>query len=164
MIVQRIIGIDPGTRIAGFGVIQWRGSVVEHIDSGSIHCGKAPLPQRLQVLYQTVSSLIAQHRPDMCVLEQSFVAKNPAVALKLGQARGVITLAVVESSVLLHELAPRQIKQAITGYGNASKAQVQFMVQQRLRLSVTPKPDAADALAMALAYAMVPENRDKGVA
>ncbi|MEC8443152.1 MAG: crossover junction endodeoxyribonuclease RuvC [Pseudomonadota bacterium] len=149
-----ILGIDPGSRVTGFGVINAPGGQkVEYITSGCIRAGTGPLPERLQTIYQGVSQLIEEYCPQEFAIEQVFMGRNADSALKLGQARGVAILAAQLQSLPVHEYAPRTIKQAVAGTGAADKAQVQYMVQRLLKLPGLPQSDAADALAIALCHA-----------
>lgn len=150
----RILGLDPGSRATGYGVIEKIGDHVEFITCGVIRTSsKAPLADRLMEIYDGVSEVIVKHKPTRAAVEDIFIAVNPRSALKLGHARGVIILAAMQQGLSIHEYSPRVIKQAVAGYGQAAKAQVQQMVRILLRLSSTPSHDAADALAVALCYA-----------
>jgi len=149
----RILGIDPGSRATGFGVVELSGSRNRHIAHGVIRCADGPLPDRLRQLFRELSAVVAEHRPGEVAIEQVFVQKNVASALILGQARGAAICAVAEQGLPLHEYAPSSIKQAIAGSGRAEKAQVQRMVQVLLALERIPATDAADALACALCHA-----------
>ena len=148
-----VLGIDPGSRITGYGVIEAdvRGGA-HYIASGCIRLGSAPLSERLLKLHQALLQITAKYRVQEGVVEEVFVAKNAQSALKLGHARGVILLALAEAGCALHEYTPRRIKQSIVGYGGAEKGQIQAMVQQHLVLSGPPQQDAADALAAALCH------------
>lgn len=148
-----ILGIDPGSRLTGFGVIRRIGQKTEYIVSGCIRTGDGELPDRLKKIFDGVSELIATYQPQQFAIEQVFMGKNADSALKLGQARGVAILAAVNSGLPIAEYAPRTIKQAVTGKGGAAKEQVQHMVQYLLKLPGKPQADAADALAIAICHA-----------
>jgi len=150
----RILGIDPGSRVTGFGVLERQtGGRLSYVDSGCIRLGKADMAARLAELDDALAQLIAQSRPQEVSLERVFVMRNVDSALKLGQARGVILCAIGRASLPLAEYAPRLVKQTVTGTGAATKEQVQHMVRQLLNLSGTPAADAADALALAICHA-----------
>ncbi|MBC3764413.1 crossover junction endodeoxyribonuclease RuvC [Neptunicella marina] len=148
-----ILGIDPGSRLTGYGVIRHVGSKVEYLGSGCIRLGSDALPVRLQKIYAGVSQIIEQYRPDLFAIEQVFMARNPDSALKLGQARGAAIVAATNHEIDVAEYSARQIKQAVVGKGAADKTQVQHMVKHLLKLPGTPQADAADALAVALCHA-----------
>ena len=149
----RILGIDPGSRHTGFGLIEVAGAKSRCITHDVIRLGEAPLPERLLRLMQRLRALITEYRPDEVAMEQVFVRRNVASALVLGQARGVAICSVAEAGLPLHEYAPASIKQAIAGSGRAEKPQIQHMVKVLLNLSAKPQEDAADALACALCHA-----------
>jgi len=149
-----ILGIDPGSRITGFGLISSvGGQKIQYIASGCIRTGKGELPERLQTIYEGVTQLIEEYCPQEFAIEQVFMGRNADSALKLGQARGVAILAAQLQSLPVHEYAPRTIKQAVAGTGAADKTQIQYMVQRVLSLPGLPQADAADALAIALCHA-----------
>ncbi len=148
-----ILGIDPGSRKTGFGVINTLGSKSEYVASGVIHVAELSFPERLKTIYQSLQVVIEAHCPEVMVVEQVFMAKNPNSALKLGQARGAAITAGAVANLQVEEYSARQIKQAVVGMGAASKVQVQQMVKHLLKLDGTPKEDAADALAGALCHA-----------
>jgi len=155
-----ILGIDPGSRITGYGVINQEGRKLTYLGSG---CIKAFSPSkdgedddfsaRLQTIFAGVSELILQFQPDMFAIEQVFMGVNPGGALKLGQARGAAIVAATNRELSVAEYSARQIKQSVVGTGAADKAQVQHMVKSILKLPATPQADAADALAVALCHA-----------
>jgi crossover junction endodeoxyribonuclease RuvC len=149
----RILGIDPGSRVTGYGLIEIAGSRSRCLDEGVIKLPEKPLEQRLLVLLTRLRALIAEHRPDEVAMEQVFVRRNVASALVLGQARGAALCAVAEAGLPLHEYAPASIKMAIAGSGRAEKRQIQRMVKVLLNLPAVPAEDAADALACALCHA-----------
>lgn len=153
-----ILGVDPGSRITGYGVIRNTGRQLEYLDSGCIRMGEKPMAERLQIIYQGLASLIDQFRPDEFAIEQVFMARNPDSALKLGQARGVAIVAAANSALPVYEYSARQVKQAVVGKGSADKSQVQHMVQTILTLNRRPQADAADALAIALCHAHMSQS------
>lgn len=144
-----IIGIDPGTAITGYGIIQ--GTTILEYGVIRTHTSQ-PIQQRLVTLYACLSKLLRQYSPAQAGCEKVFFSKNVKTASDVGQARGVIMLALAQHGVAIAELTPPQVKQSVTGYGAATKIQIQRMTQRILQLKHLPKPDdAADALAMALA-------------
>lgn len=150
----RILGIDPGSRITGYGVIECTGTATtrhRHLASGCIDSVDGDTAERLSRIAEGLREIVAQHAPDELAIERVFVSRNVESALKLGQARGAALVAV--SGLPVSEYAPTRIKQATTGSGKATKAQVQHMVRVLLSLPETPRPDAADALAVALCHA-----------
>ncbi|AHG77119.1 crossover junction endodeoxyribonuclease RuvC [Mannheimia varigena] len=148
-----ILGIDPGSRVTGYGVIRQTGRHLEYLGSGAIRTSVDDLPTRLQRIYAGVSEIITQFHPDMFAIEQVFMAKNPDSALKLGQARGTAIVAAANHNLPVFEYAARLVKQTVTGIGSADKVQVQDMVTRMLQLSTKPQADAADALAIAITHA-----------
>jgi crossover junction endodeoxyribonuclease RuvC len=151
---MRIIGIDPGLRVTGFGVIERHGHRLTYVASGVIRSdGHADLPTRLGTIYEGVSTLIRQHAPDHAAIEKVFVNVNPQSTLLLGQARGAAICGLVSGGVPVAEYTALQLKKAVVGYGRATKEQMQQMVVRLLNLSGTPGTDAADALGMAICHA-----------
>ncbi|WP_091907383.1 crossover junction endodeoxyribonuclease RuvC [Chitinasiproducens palmae] len=150
---MRIIGIDPGLRVTGFGVIDKQGQQLAYVASGVIRSGDGDLPTRLGVLYRGIRTLLDEHRPDMAAIEQVFVNVNPQSTLLLGQARGAALCALVSAEIPISEYTPMQLKQAVVGTGRAGKEQVQAMVTRLLRLNGMPSTDAADALGVAICHA-----------
>jgi crossover junction endodeoxyribonuclease RuvC len=149
----RILGIDPGSRITGFGLIDSDGMRSVHVEHGALKLQGEALPPRLGEIFARVSALIIQHRPEVMAIEQVFMAKNAASALKLGQARGAAICAAIQHGLEVVEYTPTRIKQSVVGTGRADKGQVQHMVKMILKLSGTLQADAADALAVALSHA-----------
>ena len=150
----RILGIDPGLRVTGFGVIEKSGSKLIYIASGCIRTdAKASLPQRLGTIHAGVLELVAQYQPDQSVVEIVFVNVNPQSTLLLGQARGAAITALVGSDLAVAEYTALQVKQAVVGTGKAAKEQVQDMVSRLLLLPGLPGSDAADALGVAICHA-----------
>ena len=149
---MRILGIDPGSTATGFGVVERREGSVAHVAHGVIRVRSKDLPARLGELYAAIEAVLEQHRPDAAAVEQVFVAASPRSALVLGQARGAVLAALGGAGLVVREYAASQVKQAVTGDGRASKAQVQRMVGRLLSLERAPATDAADALAVALRH------------
>lgn len=149
----RILGIDPGLRITGFGVIDKEGQTLHYVASGCIKTPDGELPPRLKVILDSLGEVIAQHRPHQAAVEKVFVNVNPQSTLLLGQARGAAICAAVLAELPVAEYTALQVKQAVVGNGHADKEQVQEMVRRLLRLAGTPSPDAADALACAICHA-----------
>jgi crossover junction endodeoxyribonuclease RuvC len=152
---RRILGIDPGSRITGWGIVECRGPRRLHIASGSIRCATGELAQRLRRILDELEALIAEHTPGEAAIEQVFVRRNVGSSLILGQARGAALCALAGAKLAIGEYAPAQIKSAIVGNGRAEKAQIQFMVTRLLNLKEAPAADAADALAIALCHAQL---------
>lgn len=151
---MRILGIDPGSRVAGYGVIEASGNRLDFIACGVIRVTPGlSFGERLREIHRGITEVLACHQPEQAAIEEVFMAKNANSALKLGHARGVLMLAVMQAELPLAEYSPRQIKQAAAGYGNADKEQVQHMVRMVLSLSKAPSQDAADALAVAICHA-----------
>jgi crossover junction endodeoxyribonuclease RuvC len=152
--VQRILGIDPGSRATGYGVIEKKESRLSYVTCGVIRLGdKYEFNDRLKVIYDGLCEVIETHKPTVAAVEDVFVAANPRTALKLGHARGAAVLAALQKGMQVHDYTPRMVKQAVVGYGNADKQQVQQMVRVLLQLSSSPSADAADALAVAMCHA-----------
>src|SRR5437899_8951599 len=149
----RILGIDPGLRITGFGIIEKNGSKLAYVVSGCIRSGEAELPARLKDILEGLREIIEKHRPQQIALEKVFVNVNPASTLALGQARGTAICAAVDAGLPVSEYTALQVKQAVVGNGHASKEQVQHMVKRLLQLAGAPSADAADALACAICHA-----------
>jgi crossover junction endodeoxyribonuclease RuvC len=149
----RVLGIDPGTARFGFGVID-ADDTYSAIEYGVIETSaELPMPERLLVLHDRLRALIDQHWPDVMAIEQLFFSRNVTTAIAVGQARGVALLVAAQSNIKVAEYTPAEIKQAISGYGNADKRQIQSLVQMLLELEAIPNPDdAADALAVALCH------------
>ncbi|SIQ60150.1 Holliday junction endonuclease RuvC [Aeromonas sp. RU39B] len=147
-----ILGIDPGSRITGYGVLRVTGPRIEYLGSGCIRTDCGELPERLKQVYDGVSEIITQFAPTEFAIERVFMARNADSALKLGQARGSAIVAAVNAGLPVSEYSATQIKQAVVGTGGAEKAQVQHMVMHLLKLPGTPQADAADALGVALCH------------
>ncbi|MEM7081954.1 MAG: crossover junction endodeoxyribonuclease RuvC [Pseudomonadota bacterium] len=166
---MRILGIDPGSRLTGYGVIDVRGSQVRYVASGCIRTPKGSHINRLHTIGQGVRQLLADYQPAEAAIEQVFVSKNADSALKLGQARAAAICRILDDldAEAIYEYTPRAIKQAAVGFGGASKEQVQHMMKHLLKLSGDLSADAADALAVAVCHAntrgMVAKTRAAGI-
>lgn len=150
-----ILGIDPGSRITGYGLIQVEGGRQIYVASGCLVTQAKDFPQRLREIFNGISQIIEQHGPQEVAVEEVFVSQNVSSALKLGHARGAAIVAAAAHSLLIAEYSTRRVKQAVVGYGGADKKQVQHMVRCLLSLSAKPAADAADALAVALCHAQM---------
>lgn len=150
--IKRILGIDPGSRKAGFGIIESGRYHPSYLVSGVIRVEKYSGSDRLKNIFESVSQIIDQYQPDVMAIEKVFVYKNPNSAIVLGQARGVILCAAALKNIPIMEYTPTQIKSTVVGKGHAGKNQVQYMVQNLLKLTDCPQEDAADALACALCH------------
>ena len=159
--MNRILGIDPGSRITGYGIIEMQERKAVWVTSGCIRVKSTNLAERLREICEGIQSLLDEFQPHETAIEQVFVHRNPSSALKLGQARGAAMSVVALRSIPVSEYTPTQIKQAITGRGNAAKAQIQHMTMTLLGLSKLPQEDAADALAVALCHAHINQNLAK---
>lgn len=153
---MRILGIDPGTGILGFGVIDTEKGQAKLVDGGVI---RTPVKEddavRLQTIYEEITEIITQTKPDVMSVEKLFFAQNVTTAMTVAQARGVVLLAGKQADLKIYEYTPQQIKQALTGYGKAEKKQIQEMVRVILKLKDIPRPDdCADALAAAITHSM----------
>lgn len=146
------LGIDPGTAICGYGLVELKGSSLKAIDYGAIETSpKLDAAKRLTIVHAGIDALIKKYRPEVVGVEQLFFSKNVRTAMAVGQARGVILLAVAQNDVFLAEYTPLQVKQSVVGYGKATKEQVIYMTQRLLSLPQKPSPDdVADALAIAI--------------
>ncbi|PID45941.1 MAG: crossover junction endodeoxyribonuclease RuvC [Proteobacteria bacterium] len=153
MAQTRIIGIDPGSRITGIGVIDSDGRHNTHVYSTCVRMGKESFPKRLGMIYRAVTETIQTYQPQEMSIEAVFVSNNPSSALKLGQARGAAICAGVMSGMMVHEYSPKEVKQSVVGKGGADKQQVQHMVKILLNLSGRLQIDTSDALAVALSHA-----------
>ncbi len=152
---MRILGLDPGTATTGYGIIDAADGRLTLVAYGVVSTPAGDPPaERLQSIFHQLRALLAEHRPDTAGVEQVFFGRNITTAIAVGQARGVLLLALAEAGVAVSEYSPPKVKEAVTGYGKAEKAQVQLMVRHLLDLAETPRPDdAADALAVAIAHA-----------
>jgi crossover junction endodeoxyribonuclease RuvC len=150
---RRILGIDPGLRVTGFGVIVQQGNTLAYVTSGCIRASGDSLPVRLGIIARDLAHVIAEESPTEVAVEKVFVNVNPNSTLLLGQARGAAIAAAVLAGLPVHEYTAGQVKQAVVGKGRAGKPQVQEMVRRLLQLGDVPSPDAADALACAICHA-----------
>lgn len=150
---MRILGIDPGLRNTGFGVIEKSGNQLRYVTSGTVKSGEGDLAARLKVLLEGLNEVIAAQAPREVAIEKVFVNVNPQSTLLLGQARGTAICAAVIAGLPVAEYTALQVKQAVVGKGHAKKEQVQHMVKRLLALPGDPSPDAADALACAICHA-----------
>ncbi|MBJ6800470.1 crossover junction endodeoxyribonuclease RuvC [Geomonas propionica] len=149
-----ILGIDPGSRKTGYGLISKQGNRLVHIDNGAIFTQSAKdFPQRLEKIFTGLSAIIAEYQPEVVAIEDVFLAKNAMSALKLGQARGAAIVAAVNVGLPVHEYTAMQVKQAVVGTGRAEKTQVQQMIKALLNLPEIAQEDASDALAVAVCHA-----------
>jgi crossover junction endodeoxyribonuclease RuvC len=152
MSAVRVLGIDPGTRVTGYGVVEAERGRIRYIGSGCVRTAPGDMAPRLAEIYRGLTEVISTYAPRDAAVEEVFVARNPASAIKLGQARGVAIAASVAGDLAVHEYAARRVKQAVVGTGRASKEQVQHMVCTLLSLRGSPQEDAADALAIAICH------------
>ena len=151
---MRVLGIDPGSSATGFGLIERKAGVMQHLRHGVLRPPRGvELAERLNFLHRELLAVITREAPEIAVVERVFVAANPRSALVLGQARGAILASLGAAGIPVAELAARQVKKAVTGNGGADKAQIQMMMTKLLSLDVAPPTDAADALALAYTYA-----------
>jgi crossover junction endodeoxyribonuclease RuvC len=157
--MTRILGIDPGSRVTGYGIVDQDGQRLAYVASGCIRAKGDSLAARLGVILNGVGDIIGEYRPDEMAIERVFMNKNADSALKLGQARGAAICAAVQQALPVDEYAPRAIKQAVTGTGAATKDQVQHMICVLLALRGTPPSDAADALGIAICHGHHRETR-----
>jgi crossover junction endodeoxyribonuclease RuvC len=151
---MRVLGIDPGTAITGYGVVEERGGELKALAFGAIETpAKQPLSTRLQAIYRGVKELVLEWNPSVAAVEELFFSRNVRTAMSVGHARGVTLLAFADAGLPMAEYTPLAVKQAVTGYGRADKAQMQEMVRLLLGLADIPRPDdAADALAVAICH------------
>lgn len=149
---MRILGIDPGSRCTGYGIIDVAGDSATRVPHGVIRSGNGEFTERLGVIFAGLKQVIEEFAPTAVAIENVFVSRNASSALKLGQARGAAVCAAISMGLPVAEYSPRSVKQAIVGRGGADKVQVQHMVRVLLRLQETPEEDAADALAVALCH------------
>ncbi|MBQ2754346.1 MAG: crossover junction endodeoxyribonuclease RuvC [Clostridia bacterium] len=152
---MKILGIDPGIAIVGFGIIEYDGVNFKVVDYGAVTSpAHTPLPVRLKMVYDDMCYIIDKFKPDQVAIEELFFNNNAKTAIAVGQARGVLILAAQNNNIPVYEYTPLQVKQGVVGYGRAQKNQVQQMVKSILKLNEVPKPDdTADALAIAVCHA-----------
>ena len=148
-----ILGIDPGSRVTGFGLIISNGNKLEYLNSGCIKTQTKLLPERLKIIFDQLCGVIECHQPEQAAIEEVFMGKNASSALKLGQARGAAMVACLSFDLSLSEYSARKVKQAVVGAGAADKAQVNHMVKALLKIKDNLAEDAADALAVAICHA-----------
>jgi crossover junction endodeoxyribonuclease RuvC len=149
----RVIGIDPGTRHLGWGVLHREGTRIDHVAHGVIDTDEsAPLASRLVEIDDALAAILAEHAPNVAAVEALFYAKDPQAAAKLGHARGIVLLRLARANVTVHEYPPARVKRAIAGSGSATKEQVQRSIIAVLRLATPPRLDASDALANAFTH------------
>lgn len=150
---MRVMGVDPGTALMGYGIVEGAGSREWAVDYGALRTAADLAAElRLQSLYRGLVDLILQHKPDLLAVEELFFGRNVTTAIHVGQARGIVLLAAADNGIPIREFTPMQVKMAVTGYGRAEKPQVQTMVRTLLALREVPRPDdVADALAVAIA-------------
>ncbi|MEY3220578.1 MAG: hypothetical protein RIT27_1935 [Pseudomonadota bacterium] len=158
-IMTNILGIDPGSRITGFGIITLENRRISYITSGCIRLEHSNSSQRLLEIFNSVNSLIQEFQPTHLAIEKVFVHQNVDSALKLGQARGVAIVAAAQHHLSISEYSPNEVKKAIVGKGHADKTQVQHMIRILLQLPISPQADAADALAIALCHAHLLQSK-----
>jgi crossover junction endodeoxyribonuclease RuvC len=152
--VQRILGIDPGSRVTGYGIVDSGYGKVVFVSCGVIKTTpRFPLANRLNEIFEGINEVIQVHDPEVAAVEEVFMASNPNSALKLGQARGAAVVAAMQNGLAVHDYSAKKVKRAVVGYGQAEKGQVQHMIRTLLKLSATPSNDAADALAVAICHA-----------
>lgn len=156
-----ILGIDPGSRMTGFGIIEVNGKTPRYLTCGTIHCRETDVASRLHKIQKTIVELIIEFKPDEAAIEQVFTMINPQSALKLGQARGAALASIGQYALPYFEYSARQVKQAVVGYGAATKQQIQLMIKSLLKLNKHPAADAADALAIALCHVHTQQWRDR---
>ena len=157
--MTRILGIDPGSRVTGYGIIDQAGQQISYVASGCIRTSGDAIAERLGIIFSGINTIIQEYLPDEMAIERVFMSKNADSALKLGQARGAAICASVHREVPVDEYAAREIKQAVVGNGGASKEQVQHMICVLLSLQKTPPADAADALGVAVCHGHQRETR-----
>jgi len=151
--IIRILGIDPGSRKTGVGIIDIKGNRMRHVHHEVIRCGTGKFTERLGILFKALSSIIATYQPHCGAIEDVFVSKNVSSALKLGQARGALIAACCAANIEMGSYSPTAIKQAVVGHGRADKAQVQHMIKALLKPPLPLPEDAADALAVSICHA-----------
>jgi crossover junction endodeoxyribonuclease RuvC len=148
-----ILGVDPGSRNTGYGIVDAEGSRIRHVAHGVIAAGNGEFTERLATLFTSLGELIAQHKPDCAAMEDVFVSRNASSALKLGQARGALVAACTHAGLCVTPYSPTVVKQSVVGFGRAEKEQVQHMIRLLLKPPAPLAEDAADALAVAICHA-----------
>ena len=151
---MRILGIDPGSRITGYGIVTTSGHEIGFVSCGTIRtAGETDFSRRLLVIFRDLCDVIEMHKPEVAAVEDMFVDRNPRSALKLGHARGAAVVAALHCGLEVFDYSARKVKQSVAGYGQAEKGQVQSMVRSLLALDAIPSQDASDALAVAICHA-----------
>ena len=150
---MRILGLDPGLRVTGYGVIDKQGQALHYVASGVVRTGEGELPERIRILFAGIQEIVATYAPEAAAVEKVFVNVNPQSTLLLGQARGAAIAALTHAGQSVFEYTALQVKQAVVGSGHADKQQVMHMVRRLLQLAGEPRADAADALACAICHA-----------
>lgn len=156
--MSNILGIDPGSKITGYGLIKKETNSISYLDSGCINTKSQYFPKRLKIIYNNIVSIIESFKPKCIVIEKVFLAKNVNSAFKLSQVNAIVMLAAVNYNIIVFEYTPNQIKRAVIGYGFAEKYQIQCMVQELFKLSFKISEDAADALAVAISHYYISKN------
>lgn len=152
--MERILGIDPGSRMTGYGVVDSDRGTLSFVACGVVKTTpKYPFANRLNEIFDGINEVIQLHGPEVAAIEEVFLSQNPGTAIKLGQARGAAVVAAMQNGLSVNDYSPRRIKQSVAGYGQAEKEQVQHMVRVLLSLKKEPSSDAADALAVAICHA-----------
>ncbi|MEM7250400.1 MAG: crossover junction endodeoxyribonuclease RuvC [Pseudomonadota bacterium] len=159
--MNRVLGIDPGSRVTGFGVVDFAPNQVRHVASGQLKLTGETLAERLSEIFEGLSAVVAEFQPGEVAVEQVFMHRNAASALKLGHARGVAILSATRDSLPVHEYSPTEVKLATTGRGRATKEQVQHMIKVLLSLDRLPATDTADALAVAVCHSHMASTRQR---
>lgn len=154
-----ILGIDPGSRKTGYGLIIEQNRRLSYLASGVILAGDGPLQERLLTIFDSVTQLVDMYKPEVMAIEETFLSKNVQSTIKLSEARSVAMVAVAKAGIPIYEYGPRQIKQSVVGYGSALKQQVQFMVSKILSIQGVPQVDASDALACAICHTCFNSNQ-----
>lgn len=152
--MERILGIDPGSRVTGYGIIDTDQGNLQYVACGVVKTNpRFPFAHRLNEIFEGINEVVQVHDPVIAAVEDVFMASNPRSALKLGHARGAAVVAAMQNGLAVYDYSPRAVKQAVAGYGQAEKTQVQHMIRVLLGLSGIPSSDAADALAVAICHA-----------
>jgi crossover junction endodeoxyribonuclease RuvC len=152
--LERILGIDPGSRVTGYGIIDTDQGNLQYVACGVVKTNpQFPFAHRLNEIFEGINEVVQVHSPVIAAVEDVFMASNPRSALKLGHARGAAVVAAMQNGLAVYDYSPRAVKQAVAGYGQAEKSQVQHMIRVLLGLSRVPSSDAADALAVAICHA-----------
>ncbi len=157
-----ILGIDPGSITLGYGLIEKKGNKLTHLENGAVYMKNEPLSVKLEMIYNQLSDVIEQYKPEIMSVENIFYAKNIQSTIKLAHARSIPILLAKQRGLLIYQFTPLEVKKSVSGYGRADKSQMQNMVKMLLKLPEIADPDASDALALAMTYAHLPNfQRDK---